>query len=235
MEQARIQPESRMVYHTDPRSPAADRFRFLRMRLREFAKDGKLKRLLVTSPTAGDGKTTAILNLATALSERGKRKVLVVEADLHRASIAEALKLRAWRGLTECLTDDTESPFAAIRNIEPLGWSLLPAGEPRGNPTELLQTPALGALLDRVAGRFDWVLIDAPPVLCFTDAISLHQHVDGTLLIARAGKTARDSLKQTLVLLGPKKIVGVVLNAVEQSQLRRLQAEYSSTRRFEEE
>src|SRR5438309_7049283 len=63
VEQARIQPESRMVYHTDPRSPAADRFRFLRMRLREFAKDGKLKRLLVTSPTAGDGKTTAILNL----------------------------------------------------------------------------------------------------------------------------------------------------------------------------
>src|SRR5215471_9925690 len=111
VEQAQIRPEARLVYHTDPGSPAADRFRFLRMRLREFAKTGKLKKLLITSPIAGDGKSTAVLNLATALSERGKRKVLVLEADLHRGAIAEMLKLRSWPGLSECLTGDVESPL----------------------------------------------------------------------------------------------------------------------------
>jgi capsular exopolysaccharide synthesis family protein len=235
VEEARIRPECRIVYHTDPRSPAADRFRFLRMRLRDAASAGILKKLLVTSPVAGDGKSTAILNLATALSERGKRKVLVIEADLHRSSLSEILQLRPWRGLTECLTDDSESPLSAIRLIEPLGWWLMPAGEPRGNPTELLQTPALAFVLERVSACFDWVLIDSPPVLASTDAISLHQHADGTLLVARAGRTSRESIEQSVTLLGTQKIAGVLLNAVEHGELRRLQADYASGRRLQDE
>jgi capsular exopolysaccharide synthesis family protein len=231
VEEAQIRPESRLVYHTDPRSPAADRFRFLRMRLREFANAGKLKKLLVTSPIAGDGKSTAILNLATALAERGKRKVLVVEADLHRGSIAEVLRLRAWSGLGECLTGDLESPLAGIRRIEPLGWYLLPAGEPRGNPTEMLQTAAIGGVMEKLTQAFDWILIDSPPVTCLTDAISLQQHADGTLLVVRAGHTPRETLEQTIQLLGQKKIAGVLLNAVEVSPSRYDQRYYDVTRR----
>ena len=147
VEEARVDSSSRLVYHTDPRSPAADKFRFLRMRLREYWAAGKLKKLLITSPLAGDGKTTILLNLATALSERGKRSVLVIEADLHHSSLAERLKLRDWAGLTECLQDDSISPLSHIRRLEPLGWHLMPAGEPRRNPTELLQTPALRLVL----------------------------------------------------------------------------------------
>jgi receptor protein-tyrosine kinase len=231
VEQAQIRPETRLVYHTDPRSPAADRFRFLRMRLREFANAGKLKKLLITSPISHDGKSTTIINLATALSERGKRKVLVVEADLHRGSISELLKLRAWRGLGECLSGDLESPMAGIRRIEPLDWYLLPAGEPRGNPTELLQTAAFAGVMEKAAPAFDWILIDSPPVTCLTDAISLQQHADGTLLVARAGHTPREALEQTIQLLGPKKIAGVLLNAVQESPSRYDQRYYDVSRR----
>src|SRR5689334_5006461 len=98
-EEARVLPEARLVYQTDPRSPGADRFRYLRMLLRDTAKSTKLKKILVTSPLAGDGKSTVVLNLATALSELGQKSVLVVEADLHRASLATDLKLRSWTGL----------------------------------------------------------------------------------------------------------------------------------------
>ncbi len=214
VEEARLSAENRVVYYDDPRSPAADRFRLLRMRLKELWTAGKLKKLLVTSALAHDGKTTLILNLATALAERGKRNVLVIEADLHHSSLADYLKLKPWAGLTECLADGA-TPFSAIRRIEPLGWYLLPAGEPRRNPTELLQTPAFGQMIQEVSSCFDWVLIDSPPVIPLTDSLSLQQHADASLIVVRAGGTPGKAVEQTIAALGKKKILGIVLNGVE--------------------
>lgn len=215
VEEANLSPQNRLVYYTDPRSPAADRYRLLRMRLKEHWRTGKLKKLLVTGPLAHDGKSTVILNLATALAERGKHSVLVVEADLHHSALGEKLKLKPWAGLTECLVDENTPPLSAIRKIEPLGWYLLPAGEPRRNPTELLQTPAFGHIMQKLSPCFDWILIDSPPVIPLTDSLSLQQHVDASLLVVRAGQTPREAVEQTIELLGKKNIVGIVLNGVE--------------------
>jgi capsular exopolysaccharide synthesis family protein len=227
VEEARLTPASRLVYHNDPRSPAADKFRFLRMRLREYWATGRLKKLLVTSPLAGDGKSTILLNLATALSERGKRSVLVIEADLHHSTLAEILKLRPWAGLTECLQDDSISPLSHIRRVEPLGWHLLPAGEPRRNPTELLQTQALGVILKTVSASFDWVLIDSPPVVPLTDSVGLQQHVDASLLVVRAGRTPREAIEQSIGLLGKKNIIGIVMNGIERRHQPYYQQQYN--------
>jgi capsular exopolysaccharide synthesis family protein len=215
VEEAHLRAENRLVYYADPRSPAADRFRLLRMRLKEHWSAGKLKKLLVTGALAHDGKSTVVLNLATALAERGKRTVLVVEADLHHSSLAESLQLKPWAGLTECLIDDATSPLSAIRRVEPLGWYFLPAGEPRRNPTELLQTPAFGNVMQKLAPSFDWILIDSPPVIPLTDSLSLQQHADATLLVVKAGQTPREAVEQTIALLGKKNILGIVLNGVE--------------------
>ena len=215
VEEANLRPENRLIFHADPRSPAADRFRLLRMRLKEYWSAGKLKKLLITGPLANDGKSTVVLNLATALAERGKRSVLVVEADLHHSSLSETLRLNPWAGLTECLVDDLTPPLSAIRRIEPLGWYLLPAGEPRRNPTELLQAPAFGHIMQKLSPCFDWILIDSPPVIPLTDALSLQQHADASLLVVRAGQTPREAVEQTVTLLGKKNIVGIVLNGVE--------------------
>jgi len=213
--EAHLRPENRLIYHSDPRSMAADRFRLLRMRLKEHWSTGKVKKLLITGPLAHDGKSTVVLNLATALAERGKRTVLVVEADLHHSSLSEILRLNPWAGLSECLVDDSTPPFSTIRRIEPLGWYLLPAGEPRRNPTELLQTPAFGNIMQKLSPCFDWILIDSPPVIPLTDALSLQQHADASLLVVRAGQTPREAVDQTVALLGKKNIVGIVLNGVE--------------------
>jgi len=215
VEEVHLGSESKLVFHTALHGAAADRFRLLRMRLKEHWAAGKLKKLLITGPTPRDGKTTVVLNLATALAERGSRTVLVVEADLHRSTIAQTLNLKPCAGLSECLADKT-SPFTAIRRIEPLGWYLLQAGEPpRKNPTELLQTPAFGHMIQTLSPHFDWILIDSPPVVPLTDALSMQQHVDASLLVVRAGETPKEAIDQAVALLGKKNIVGMVLNAVE--------------------
>jgi len=215
VEEAQLRPENRLVYYAEPRSPAADRFRLLRMRLKTFWAAGKLKTLLITGPLAHDGKSTVLLNLATALAERGKRSVLVVEADLHHSSLAETLRLKPWSGLSDCLVDSTASPLACIRRIEPLGWYLLPAGEPRKNPTELLQTPAFGHIMQQLSPCFDWILVDSPPVIPLTDSISLQQHADASLLVVRSGQTPREAVEQSIELLGKKNILGIVLNGMQ--------------------
>ena len=215
VEEAYVGAENRLVFHTDPRSPAADRFRLLRMKLKTLRTTGKLKKLLITGPLAHDGKSTVVMNLATALAERGKRRVLVVEADLHNSSLSDRLRLRPWAGLTECLVDDSTPPLSAIRRIEPLGWYILAAGEPRKNPTELLQTPAFGRVMEHLSPCFDWILIDSAPVIPLTDSISLQQHADASLLVVRAGQTPREAVEKSIELLGKKNILGVVLNGME--------------------
>ena len=160
------------------------------MRLREPWSAGKLRKLLIASALAHDGKSTVTLNLATVLAERGKRSVLVVEGDLHHSTLAEILQINPDPGLTECLTGGV-TPLAAVRRVEPAGWYLLQAGEPRKNPTELLQTPAFGQILEKLSGCFDWILIDSPPVVPITDAMLLQQHADASLLVVRGGQTPR--------------------------------------------
>jgi capsular exopolysaccharide synthesis family protein len=211
--EVQVSPGSRIIVHTDPRSPGADRFRFLRMCLRELWNAGKLKTLLITSPLPQDGKSTIALNLATALAEEGKRSVLLIEADLHRPTLTEQLGLDVREGLADCL-EGSLNPFSALRRLEPLNWYLLPAGEPRSNPTELLQTEAFASMLQKLSPHFDWILIDSPPVIPITDALSLARQANATLLVAREGRTPGDAIEKAIALLGRQRILGI-LNAVE--------------------
>jgi capsular exopolysaccharide synthesis family protein len=213
-EEVQVLPESRIVMHSDPRSAGADRFRFLRMCLRELWNAGKLKSLLITSALPQDGKSTIALNLATALAERGKRTVVLIEADLHHPTLTEYLGIEGRMGLADCL-EGRLSPLSVLRRIEPLGWYLLPAGEPRDNPTELLHPDALAGVFQELSNHFDWVLIDAPPVRPLTDALMLARQANATLLVAREGRTPRELLEKAIALLGRQRVLGMVLNGVE--------------------
>lgn len=217
-EQVQIAPGSRLIYHTDPHSPAADRIRTLRLRLQPLWSAGKLKKILITSPLPGDGKSTVAMNLTTALSERGKRAVLLVEADLHHSPLTKNLGLPYGPGLAECL-DGCPNPLELVRHLSPLDWYLLPAGEPRGNATELLQGQMLPVVIDQLAAHFDWIVIDSPPVIPLSDVLSLKNHTDGSLLVVRAGRTSQDAVEEAVALLGKQHVLGVILNGVEQSDL----------------
>jgi len=200
--------------HTDPRSPYADRLRFLRVRLRELWNTEKLKRLLITSPLPHDGKSTVALNLATVLAERGKRSVLLIEGDLHHPTLSQQLGMGVRPGLAECLENGLD-PLAVVRRVEPLGLHLFPAGRARTNPTELLQTDALPAVIQPLLRYFDWVLFDSPPVMPLADALSLKRQADATLLVARAGRTPTEVVEEAITLLGRKHVLGIILNGVE--------------------
>jgi polysaccharide biosynthesis transport protein len=210
---AELQPSCRAIFHTDPLGAGSDRFRLLRMRLREHHKAGRLKTLLITSPLPHDGKSTVAVNLASALSEDWKFKVLVIEADLHRPCLVKQLGLKDWHGLSECL-QGTLPAIEAVRRVEPLGWYLMPAGELPQNPTELLQTSAFHLLREELLDHFDWILIDSPPVVPLSDAASLRPHSDGTLLVVRSGQTPQDTIEQAINLLGKQHIAGMVFNGV---------------------
>jgi capsular exopolysaccharide synthesis family protein len=223
VEEARLSPESRVVILSDPKSAGADRFRYLRMCLREVRAAAKLRSLLITSPLPLDGKSTVALNLATTLSRSGKHPVLVIEADLHHPTLAGRLGIQSRQGLAECLEEGLD-PMSALWRIEPLGWHLLQAGKPTGNPTELLQSELLPRIIQGLSSEFEWVLIDAPPLVPLTDAVSLSKLVDATLLVVRAGTTPRDSVEESLALLGPERVLGVVFNGAD--RLNRLYSKY---------
>jgi capsular exopolysaccharide synthesis family protein len=216
VEEVQVEHFGRIVFHTDPTSAAADRFRLLRMRLRDCWTVGKLKSVLITSPLPGEGKSTTALNLATALAEERTRTVLLVDGDLHRGSLNKQLALDPHVGLAECLHKRL-NPLSAIRRVEPFGWYLLSCGNLNGahNPTELLQPQDLSTLFQKLTSQFDWIIVDSPPVLPLSDAIALRQHTDGSLLIARAGSTSAKHVEDSIALLGRKHIIGLILNGIQ--------------------
>jgi capsular exopolysaccharide synthesis family protein len=225
-ETATLTPESRIVYYSQPDSPGADRFRLLRMRLWPLWEASKLKTLLVTSALAQDGKSTVVLNLATALAEQGQRSVLVVEGDLCHPSLSSRLGLPLRAGLAECL-EDGRNPLSLLRRVDPLGWYMLAAGQAQGNPTELLQSPILSDIFEALRAHFDWIIIDTPPAMPLTDTLSLKQYADAGLLVVRADRTPRDAVEAAIGRVGTQNLLGIVLNASE--ELDRLYSDYRKT------
>jgi capsular exopolysaccharide synthesis family protein len=208
---------SRIAVHSGPTSPAADRFRLLRMRLRNLRAVAPLKTILVTSPLPQDGKSTVAINLATVLTEQRSKNVLLLDLDLHRGSASKELGLDYADGASECLHSGAD-PLAAIRRVEPLGFFALAAGNCGiETPADLLLPPTLAPILTALVPHFDWVIIDSPPVLPLTDALSVAQSADGTLLVARAGRTPTKAVEEAIEILGRKSILGVVLNGMEES------------------
>src|SRR5215469_952054 len=205
IERAKVDTNGRTALLLDSKSPAADRLRYVRMRLRELRTLAKLQSVVITSPLPGDGKSTITMCLATALAEDRQCSVLVVEADLRRPSLAKSLGLMRRAGLAECLEAGLD-PRSELRRVEPTNWYLLQAGESQSNPTELLQSDAFPALINKVSPYFDWVVVDAPPALPLTDAPSLSRSLDATLVVARANRTPRAALEESLSLIGRKQV-----------------------------
>jgi len=194
-------------------SPAmVEQFRRLAAALHSAQSANGIRRLMVTSASAADGKTLTAVNLALVLSESYRRRVFLVDADLRRPSLGSFIDLADAQGLSEGLRDDSRK--LAVVEVSPT-LTLLPAGQPDLDPIVGLSSPRLRNVLEEGARRFDWVLVDAPPVGAVADASLLAEHVDGILLVVRVGQTQHDDVQRAIDTLGRDKILGVVLNGVD--------------------
>ncbi|HEY0776537.1 MAG TPA: polysaccharide biosynthesis tyrosine autokinase [Gemmatirosa sp.] len=193
-------------------SAAAEAYRALRTNLLYAQTSGPLKTLVVTSPAAADGKTTTAVNLSVAFAQQGLR-VLLIDCDLRRPALAAALGVQADPGVTDLLLGRAELPAGIYATRVPR-LDLLPCGTARGDAAELLGSPQMRGLVDRVAAEYDLVVMDTPPVLAASDAVVLAARADGVLLVLRAGETDRGAAQFALQqLTGVRaRVVGGVLN-----------------------
>jgi capsular exopolysaccharide synthesis family protein len=210
-------PHSATVVADEALSPGAEAYRSLRTAVRFLEPDEPISTLVVTSASAGEGKTTTAANLAIALAQSGER-VILVDADLRRAQVAGSMGLVAGVGLSDVILR-TASLDEALQEWRDL-LLVLPAGSLPPNPAELLGSQRMATVLAELAARCDIVIIDTPPVLPVTDAVVLGAQADATLVVARWGKAQRvlvDDAAKRLRGVGAF-VVGSVLNAVPEAK-----------------
>ena len=184
-----------IVQHAN-RGRAAEAFRTLRANLR-FLDNGASKRaFVVSSAQQSEGKSTTVTNLAVVLAETGAR-VALVDGDLRRPRVADIMGLEGAVGLTDVLIGRFELDDV-LQRWGTHGLSVLPAGSVPPNPSELLGSAQMQLLVESLASRFDYVLIDAPPVLPVADATLLGAITNGVLMVAAAKKSKRAELAAAL-------------------------------------
>ena len=206
-----VPPQSRLVCVTDKESLAAEKFRFLGVRLRQLRQRGPLKKVLITSTIPQEGKTMVAANLACTLARRSQHKTLLLEGDLRRPALAQMFGLGKTPGISEWLQGEC-GPMASIYHLEGAGLWLLPAGCAPSNPLELMQSGRLSALMGQLSAWFDWIVIDSPPVLPLGDTSVWMRLADGILLVTRQGTTEKEQLQRGLEAIDPPKLLGALLN-----------------------
>jgi protein-tyrosine kinase len=194
----------------------AERFRTLRSRLYQIADTRTLRRLLITSSVAAEGKTFVTANLAQSIVQQAERRVLLIDADLRAPQLHVALGASSRPGLTDYLRGDA-SEYAVIQKGAKENLFLIPSGVGVSNPSELLLNERLKQLLDLVTPVFDWVIIDSPPTLPVHDASILADLTDGVLLVVRAGSTDAEIAEKCAGEFREKNLLGVVLNRVDEA------------------
>jgi len=203
---------SRVFMESDPFSPHAEAIRRLRTNLMFVDVTTRKHSFLVTSPMPSEGKTTTAVNLAIAMADAGT-KVLLVDADLRNPSVARTMGLEGSVGLTTVLLGRASLDDMLVQ------WGhgelfVLPAGEIPPNPSELLGSEAMRDLFAELAQRFDFVLVDTPPVLPVTDAMVVDTLTGGSLMVVAANRTKKRHVAEAIKAFenAGAKLAGMALN-----------------------
>lgn len=195
-----------------PSSVQAEAYRELRTNLHFMLTADRMNTLLVTSSLSGEGKSSTAINLAQVLAQAGDR-VLLVDADLRRPSLAAELGLERTVGLTTVLIGDVELDDVT-QPLETAGLDVLTSGPIPPNPSELLGSEAMRSLLEAASEAYDYVVVDTAPLLAVTDAVALSRFVDGSLVVAQSDRVKKQQLGEALAKLDSvdARVLGVVAN-----------------------
>jgi succinoglycan biosynthesis transport protein ExoP len=201
-----------------PKSALAECCRAIRTNLLFMTPDKPARKLLITSASSQEGKTTTAVNLAIVMAQSGLR-VLLVDTDMRRPRLHKAFGIPSTSdGLSKAILG--ESPVLdQVRETGIAGLSLLPCGATPPNPAELLHSERFKRIVEELAGAYDRVIFDSPPVGPVTDAAILARMTDGTVMVAKFGTTSRDGLTRARRQLveGGVNVVGCILNDLDLS------------------
>lgn len=205
-----------LVSFFEPNSLAAEQFRKLRDHLLKLKLPEPPKTIMVTSATNGEGKSFVAANLASGIASELHNHALLVDCDLRNPSLSEWFGFKEGKGLSDYLLGNGMSSEVILKTeVEKL--SLLPAGGVRDNPTELIGSKKMEALVRELKVKQEerYVIFDATPLLATTEPEVLAKWVDGIVLVVRAGVTPRETVQQAIKSLEKEKIIGVVLNDLD--------------------
>ncbi|MDN5790606.1 MAG: polysaccharide biosynthesis tyrosine autokinase [Micrococcales bacterium] len=204
-----------LIVQIDPRSQRAESFRSVRTNLQFIDVANPPKSIVVTSSVPEEGKSTTTANLALSIAETGQR-VVVIEGDLRRPRLLDYLGLEGAVGLTDVLIGRVKVGDV----LQPVGTSgveVLGSGPVPPNPSELLGSSPMAELVRELESRYDYVLIDAPPLLPVTDAAVLSTVVDGALIVVGAGIVTKEQLGHAIAALDAVngQVLGLIMNRVQ--------------------
>lgn len=195
-----------------PRAAAAERYRLLRTQIKRAENGRNVRAIVVTSPSRGDGKSLTAANLSLTMAQEFHQRVLLLDADLRRPSIARLFGIPEEPGLSDVLLG-LYPLDAALVHLPDQHLTVLPAGSPASQPAELLGSAGMRRALDTLRTRFDRILIDMPPVAPLADVHVISPMTDGLLMIVRAGITPKPAIERALSGLDMSKVLGLILNA----------------------
>jgi capsular exopolysaccharide synthesis family protein len=197
-----------------PSSFEAEQYRVLRHRVEQFQKSHGVSVVAVSSPSVGDGKTTTAINLAGALAQSPQARVLIMDCDLRRPSMTGELALedREKPGLVDAILNERLTLDDVVQVLTPLNLSVVPAGKRPAAPYEVLQSPRIEFLLTLARTRYDYIIVDTPPLVSVPDCRVIGKWVDGFLIVVAAHRTSRKLVEEAVQVPEPGKILGLVFN-----------------------
>lgn len=202
-----------LITLVDKSSPVSERYRTVRTNI-QFASsaDHQIKTLVVTSSGPGEGKSTTSANLAVVFANSGQ-SVLLVDADMRKATVHKTFQLANNVGLSNVLSSDMGVKEAAQRSVVP-NLYIMTSGPKAPNPSELLGSTRMDQLIMELRDSYDFIIFDMPPIVAVTDAQIMASKADGTMLVVRENVTRKDSLQKARELLSivNANVLGAVFN-----------------------
>ena len=205
--------EGDKTLHTHLEFTAIEQYKLVRANLDFTLPEGeKCPVIGVTSPMKGEGKSTTSVNLSYVFAEKG-RKVLLIDADLRRPSIAKKLDIENSPGLADLLRG-SDVQLSQFKSHMLDNWFILPAGDVPPNPSELLGSSRMKNLLNQLREIFDYIIIDLPPVNIVSDAISISRLITGMIVVIREEHTDKRELDRCFrqLKLSNVNVLGCVMN-----------------------
>ncbi|MEW6618822.1 MAG: CpsD/CapB family tyrosine-protein kinase [bacterium] len=208
--------DSRIVTYHDPKAPIAEQYRILRTNIQRLTPENPPRVIAVTSALHQEGKTTTAINLSVVMAQDLHKKILLCDCDLRKPMVHKLMGIDSNKGIAEILLYDADIE-SVLHTGKVENLTILPCGKRPPNPAELLGSYKMKELINELRTKFDYIIIDTPPVLAITDVGIIADYIDGVIFAVQAWRTQREAVlrSQALLTAARAKILGFVLTNVE--------------------